>query len=118
MNELSDKKKSILIFIEKTIRERGYSPSVREIGDHVGLSSSSTVHKHIQTLIEMGYLIKDNHSPRTLRMVSGSSPQTNLLEQMRSMDDDVTDIVFLEGEPFVVRRATLEDIKEWSGADQ
>ncbi|MGA8295507.1 MAG: hypothetical protein WB770_00520, partial [Acidimicrobiales bacterium] len=42
--QLSGKRRQILEFIERQVRERGYPPSVREIGEAVGLTSSSTVH--------------------------------------------------------------------------
>ena len=48
--ELTGKRKEILDFIAEQIRERGYPPSVREIGEAVGLTSSSTVHTHLTTL--------------------------------------------------------------------
>ncbi|MGH9294230.1 MAG: LexA family protein, partial [Acidimicrobiales bacterium] len=45
---LAGKRRSILEFIAEQIRERGYPPSVREIGEAVGLTSSSTVHAHLK----------------------------------------------------------------------
>lgn len=50
------------------MRERGYPPSVREIGEAVGLSSSATVHNHLATLQELGYLRRDPTKPRAIEM--------------------------------------------------
>lgn len=48
--DLTDRQRQILDLIGATVRERGYPPSVREIGDAVGLSSPSTVHSHLSAL--------------------------------------------------------------------
>ena len=71
---LSGKRRQILEFIALQIRERGYPPSVREIGEAVGLTSSSTVHSHLQVLQREGYLMRDPTKPRaiTVSFESGS----------------------------------------------
>lgn len=63
---LSGKRRQILEFIAAQIRERGYPPSVREIGEAVGLTSSSTVHTHLQVLQKQGYLRRDPTKPRAI----------------------------------------------------
>jgi len=65
---LSGKKRQILEFIEACLRDRGYPPSVREIGEAVGLTSSSTVHAHLGSLQKMGYLRRDPTKPRALEV--------------------------------------------------
>ena len=65
---LSDRQRSILEFIERTVGERGYPPSVREIGTAVGLNSPSTVHSHLETLQRHGYLRKDPSKPRAIEV--------------------------------------------------
>jgi repressor LexA len=65
---LTDKKRQILEFIERAQRERGYPPSVREIGQEVGLTSSSTVHSHLSSLQQMGYLHRDPTKPRAIEV--------------------------------------------------
>jgi len=50
------------------MRERGYPPSVREIGEAVGLSSSATVHNHLAALQKMGYLHRDPTKPRAIEV--------------------------------------------------
>jgi repressor LexA len=63
---LSDKRRQILEFIATQVRERGYPPTVREIGEAVGLNSSSTVHTHLQVLQREGYLRADPTKPRAI----------------------------------------------------
>jgi repressor LexA len=66
--ELTGKRREILDFIAAQLRERGYPPSVREIGDAVGLTSSSTVHAHLTTLQKQGYLRRDPTKPRAIEV--------------------------------------------------
>ncbi|NCY10326.1 MAG: hypothetical protein EBX38_08080 [Actinobacteria bacterium] len=65
---LSDRQRKILVYIEDCMRKRGYPPSVREIGEAVGLSSSATVHNHLATLQELGYLKRDPDKPRAIEV--------------------------------------------------
>jgi repressor LexA len=66
--ELTGKRREILEFIAAELRGRGYPPSVREIGDAVGLTSSSTVHAHLTTLQKQGYLRRDPTKPRAIEV--------------------------------------------------
>jgi repressor LexA len=63
---LSGKRRQILEFIADQVARRGYPPSVREIGEAVGLTSSSTVHAHLRVLQEEGYLRRDPSKPRAI----------------------------------------------------
>jgi repressor LexA len=65
---LTGKRREILDFIESSLRDRGYPPSVREIGEAVGLTSSSTVHAHLATLQRQGYLRRDPTKPRAIEV--------------------------------------------------
>lgn len=65
-NDLNHRQKDILDFIEKRIKTKGYPPSVREIGEAVGLKSSSTVHAHLVKLEEKGFIRKDPSKPRSI----------------------------------------------------
>ena len=67
-HELTGKCKEILDFIAAQLRERGYPPSVREIGEAVGLTSSSTVHTHLTTLQKQGFLRRDPTKPRAIEV--------------------------------------------------
>lgn len=71
--DLTHRQTDILEFIKRVIRQKGYPPSVREIGDAVGLMSSSTVHGHLQTLEEKGYIRRDPTKPRAIEILDSSS---------------------------------------------
>jgi repressor LexA len=68
-HQLTDRQQTILEFIEAKMRERGFPPSVREIGSHVGLASPSSVHSHLATLQDHGYLQRDPDNPRNLKVM-------------------------------------------------
>ncbi|HZU80848.1 MAG TPA: transcriptional repressor LexA [Acidimicrobiales bacterium] len=65
---LTGKRLEILECIAESLRERGYPPSVREIGEAVGLTSSSTVHAHLAVLQREGYLRRDPTKPRAIEV--------------------------------------------------
>lgn len=65
---LTGKRREILEVIEASLRDRGYPPSVREIGEAVGLTSSSSVHAHLNTLQKQGFLRRDPTKPRAIEV--------------------------------------------------
>jgi repressor LexA len=65
---LTARQQQVLEFIDDEVRRRGYPPSVREIGEAVGLSSSSTVHAHLGALQDKGYLRRDPTKPRAIEI--------------------------------------------------
>jgi len=67
--ELTKRQQQILDFIRAEIHRCGYPPSVREIGEAVGLSSSSTVHSHLAALESKGFLRRDPSKPRALEVL-------------------------------------------------
>lgn len=66
---LTERQREILELIGSTVAARGYPPSVREIGDAVGLSSPSTVHSHLSTLADEGFIRRDPTKPRAIEVV-------------------------------------------------
>lgn len=74
--QLTQRQHDILAFIEKTVGERGYPPSVREIGEAVGLASPSTVHSHLHTLQRLGYLRRDATKPRAIEVTADTASGT------------------------------------------
>lgn len=70
---LTYRQRQILECIDRSMRERGYPPSVREIGDEVGLGSPSTVHSHLNTLQKRGYLRRDPSKPRAIEVLWDSN---------------------------------------------
>lgn len=69
MSKLSARQKAILDYIRKEVREKGYPPSVREIGEAVGLASSSTVHGHLERLEKKGLIRRDPTKPRAIEVL-------------------------------------------------
>lgn len=69
MVKLKDRQQQILKYMKDEIRAKGYPPTVREICSALGIKSTSTVHKDIETLVKQGYIIKDPSKPRALMVV-------------------------------------------------
>lgn len=67
-NGLTARQQRILEFIARTVHERGYPPTVREIGEAVGLTSSSSVHAQLANLERRGLLHKDPAKPRAMAL--------------------------------------------------
>lgn len=67
--KLSDRQKSILKYIEAYLDERGYPPSIREIGDRVGISSTSVVDYNLKLLERAGYIRRDREVSRGLELM-------------------------------------------------
>jgi len=72
---LTPREESILKMIQESVQRRGYPPSVREIGQAVGLSSSSTVHNYLKRLEAKGCLRRDPTKPRALELLDKSAPE-------------------------------------------
>lgn len=69
MDDLTPRQVQILDFIRQKVKAKNYPPSVREIGEAVGLSSSSTVHAHLAKLEEKGFIRRDPTKPRTIELL-------------------------------------------------
>ena len=69
-DDLSERQLQVLDFIREKVTERGYPPSVREIGEALGLSSPSTVHSHLSALVKAGLVKRDPSKPRAIEVLS------------------------------------------------
>ncbi|KYP80355.1 transcriptional repressor LexA [Ferroacidibacillus organovorans] len=67
------KQDEILIYLKQVVSKRGYPPSVREIGEAMGLSSTSTVHAHLAKLEDRGLIKRDPTKPRAIEIVDETS---------------------------------------------
>lgn len=74
MQKLTAMQQKIYDYIANAVRTQGYPPSVREIGEAVGLKSPSTVHFHIKHLEELGYITKSGRKGRALTLTDRESP--------------------------------------------
>jgi repressor LexA len=70
MSDITPRQQRILDVIAQSLRERGYPPTVREIGEAVGLTSSSSVHAQLANLERAGLLTKDPTKPRAMTLAS------------------------------------------------
>jgi len=86
---LSGKQQQILDVIRSSIKAKGYPPSVREIGEIVGLKSPSTVHMHLNKLEELGVIRRESDKNRAIDVV-GSSPLRNVAMTMVPLVGNVT----------------------------
>ena len=86
---LTERQQQVLEYIRQTVAERGYPPSVREIGEAVGLSSPSTVHSHLSALVSAGAIKRDPTKPRAIMIVAEEAVTT------QAQDDRVRDIPLL-----------------------
>ena len=68
MQKLNEREQRVYDFIVKTIKERGYAPSVRDIREALGYKSTSTVHMYLGRLEMLGYIVKDEGKSRALRL--------------------------------------------------
>ncbi|WP_215145273.1 transcriptional repressor LexA [Exiguobacterium qingdaonense] len=74
MKKMSARQQQILDFIKEEVRAKGYPPSVREIGEAVGLASSSTVHGHLDRLEKRGLIRRDKTKPRAIEILTEDMP--------------------------------------------
>jgi repressor LexA len=69
--DLSSRQQEILAYVNTHVDEHGYPPTVREIGQAVGLTSPSTVHAHLEKLAKAGLIRRDATKPRALEVIEG-----------------------------------------------
>jgi repressor LexA len=86
----ADRRQKILECIARTVDERGYPPSVREIADAVGLASTSAVHHHLIALEREGLLERGTHSSRALRLTPRGETQQRAGEALERSGGRVT----------------------------
>ncbi|WP_250279524.1 transcriptional repressor LexA [Frankia sp. Cppng1_Ct_nod] len=71
---LTPRQRKVLEVIRNSVERRGYPPSVREIGEAVGLTSTSSVAHQLKTLEEKGFLRRDPNRPRAMEVLSADAP--------------------------------------------
>jgi repressor LexA len=84
---LTDRQREILDFITQSIRERGYPPTLREIGLHFGIKSTNGVNDHLRALEKKGYLQREDLKSRALRPMGMRGPV-----RAPTRDDEMVDI--------------------------
>lgn len=94
---LTEKQQAILEFIARSVESRGYPPSMREIGDAVGLSSLSSVTHQLSRLELAGFLRRDPNRPRALEILGELSSTNRSIEESPSLQPEETAYVPLVG---------------------
>lgn len=84
---LSKRQSEILSYIVQQINKKGYPPSVREIGEAVGLQSSSTVHSHLTQLEQKGYIRRDPTKPRAIMVLKTNDEMDAFYEEDKPFDE-------------------------------
>ena len=87
MQKLTDRQRAVLDYISTSINHRGYPPTLREIGNHLGIRSTNGVNDHLRALERKGYLTREDMKSRTLRLVRPSDGST--------VDDDMASVTTL-----------------------
>src|SRR5690554_1717525 len=82
MEDLSKRQQSILNYIQKEITKKGYPPSVREIGEAVGLKSPASVHSHLKSLENLNYIRRDPSKPRAIEVLYNSDGIENIKKEL------------------------------------
>ena len=102
---LTRKQQAVMDSIEKCIREKGYGPTVREICSDLGLSSPSTVHVHLKTLEQKGYIVRDPLKSRSISLPASHKLETAEPNVVRPSFSKVVDVPLVgnvaAGEPIL-----------------
>lgn len=101
---LTAKQQQILDCIKRSLKEKGYPPSVREMCLAVGLSSTSTVHSHLNTLERKGFIRRDPSKPRTIEVLD---------EEMNWLEDHVNAVPIVGKVTAGVPILAVENIEEY-----
>ncbi len=105
---LSTRQREVLDYIRATVADRHYPPSVREIGDALGLSSPSSVHAHLTALVKHGYLRRDPSKPRAIEVVEEAAPVTALPDRAPTRDVPLVGRI-AAGSP-ILAEESIEDV--------
>lgn len=110
MGDLSQRQQQVLEYIRSTVADRGYPPSVREIGEAVGLSSPSTVHAHLSALVRAGYLRRDPSKPRAIEVLGGTGVTESVPDTERGDLRDVPLVGRIAAGSPILAEEDIEDV--------
>jgi repressor LexA len=95
MQKLTQRQKAVLDYICESIQDRGYPPTLREIGNHLGIKSTNGVNDHLRALERKGYLTREDMKSRTLRPTDAVMDATGMGGGAPANDVDMVDIPIL-----------------------
>ncbi len=118
MQKLTQRQKAVLDYICESIQDRGYPPTLREIGNHLGIKSTNGVNDHLRALERKGYLTREDMKSRTLRPTSQvlqASGTFGLGAAESANDVDMVDIPILgrvaAGEPLQAIETPMDTVR-------
>jgi len=90
MQGLTKRQEQTLDFIRQSIEDRGYPPTLREIGEHMGIRSTNGVNDHLRALERKGYLTREDMKSRALKLVEDQAPPP--ANNKSGADDDLIEV--------------------------
>src|SRR4051812_20729593 len=113
MQGLTGRQEQTLDFIRKSIEERGYPPTLREIGEYMGIRSTNGVNDHLRALERKGYLRREDMKSRALKLVAGMGAESS--SAVKANDDDVIEIQVLgrvaAGLPLLAEENVIDTVR-------
>jgi len=122
-NGLSPRHKKILAFLETFLSDHGYPPSIREIGDHTQISSTSVVNYYLNQLEEMNYIERESNVSRGINLLKTSNGgiMQNVMSAVSTLADTLLSIPLVgnivAGEPMPVPASDFSYYDPESGID-
>ncbi|MBE7486244.1 MAG: transcriptional repressor LexA [Polyangiaceae bacterium] len=110
MQGLTKRQEQTLAFIRHSINERGYPPTLREIGEHMGIKSTNGVNDHLRALERKGYLRREDMKSRALKLVEDPK-----LKSVPSASDDMVDVPVVgrvaAGAPLLAEENVIDNVR-------
>jgi repressor LexA len=79
LDDLTIRQRALLDALHRLHAQYGHAPSIRELGDAVGLASTSSVHRHVRVLVQRGVVGHREGAPRTLRPLESAEPSQTIV---------------------------------------
>jgi repressor LexA len=121
MQGLTKRQEQTLDFIRSSIKDRGYPPTLREIGEHMGIRSTNGVNDHLRALERKGYLTREDMKSRALRVVGdeeGEGPvdvESEPVEVRPVQDDDLLEVAIVgrvaAGVPVLAEENVIDTVR-------
>ena len=113
MQGLTGRQEQTLDFIRKSIEERGYPPTLREIGEYMGIRSTNGVNDHLRALERKGYLRREDMKSRALKLVAGMGTESS--NAVKANDDDMVEVQILgrvaAGLPLLAEENVIDTVR-------
>jgi repressor LexA len=113
MQGLTGRQEQTLDFIRKSIEERGYPPTLREIGEYMGIRSTNGVNDHLRALERKGYLRREDMKSRALKLIPGMGVASS--SAAKANDDDMVEIQVLgrvaAGLPLLAEENVIDTVR-------